>query len=474
MIKKNYTGARLNYTPQAAGTYAGGNIGGLSTALQNAVYKPLMPGGTSQISDLTVCTALCEITDLTCSAAGFTVPALSRLCEATSLPAGPGSAAILDPGLEGAGREISDHTAQQEGLPALALSRNLHFKKKFCMYLVFLPELLFMMCIFGYLVFMIVFKWLAWTSVDSRRAPSILLHFISMFMFTGGDDGNIPLYSGQVSFGKLQPGFFMSRFGFQIFLVVIVFLCFPVLLFGKPLYLYWQHHGGQTFGNYRKGYTLVRRGSEEELSLLRSHDLEEGDNHTGHDSQREGEKEKFDVADLFINQAIHTIEYCLGCISNTASYLRLWALSLAHAQWHCAPLPTLMRSDELTIEHPVSVHCQERSRQGCGVHIAIYYVTMASGIKVTSDELSEVLWTMVLNKGLHVLPSHIAVFVLVPAVAAFSCLTVFILLVMEGMSAFLHALRLHWLGVEFQNKFYSGAGYKFTPFSFNNMALYLD
>uniref|UniRef100_A0A8C4Q9D9 V-type proton ATPase subunit a n=2 Tax=Eptatretus burgeri TaxID=7764 RepID=A0A8C4Q9D9_EPTBU len=252
----------------------------------------------------------------------------------------------------------------------LSLLNHMHFSHWRDILCVVLPQLLFLSSLFGYLCLIVIFKWVYWLPINSKNAPSLLLDYIHLFMFQGGRK----LYGTQEQTEKS--------------LAALGYICIPWLLFSKPIVMYISH----------------RRKEQRSLMSLQAEDspLLTGCND-------DSEKIDFDFADEFMLQAIHTIEFCLGCISNTASYLRLWALSLAHA------------------------------------------------------ELSEVLWSMILSNGLGATGVK-APFILLPFFCAFSCLTVVILLVMEGLSAFLHALRLHW--VEFQNKFYHGDGQLFSPFSF--------
>ncbi|XP_004859387.1 V-type proton ATPase 116 kDa subunit a isoform X6 [Heterocephalus glaber] len=278
---------------------------------------------------------------------------------------------------------------------SLSLFNHIYFKKPLNIYFGFIPEIIFMSSLFGYLVILIFYKWTAYSARTSETAPSLLIHFINMFLFSYPESGSAMLYSGQK--------------GIQCFLVVVALLCVPWMLLLKPLVLRHQYLRRKHLGTLNFGGIRVGNGPTEEDAEIIQHD--QLSTHS-EDAEEPAEDAVFDFGDTMVHQAIHTIEYCLGCISNTASYLRLWALSLAHAQ------------------------------------------------------LSEVLWTMVIHIGLSV-KSLAGSLVLFFIFASFATLTVAILLIMEGLSAFLHALRLHW--VEFQNKFYSGTGFKFVPFSFEHI-----
>lgn len=107
-----------------------------------------------------------------------------------------------------------------------------------------------------------------------------------------------------------------------------------------------------------------------------------------------------------MHQIIETIEFVLGSISNTASYLRLWALSLAHGQ--------LAR--------------------------VFLEKTIGGGI-VGANAL-----------------------IIIIGMYFFVSITVGVIMAMDSMECFLHALRLQW--VEFDSKFFKADGRKFIPLNF--------
>ncbi|KAH8934864.1 hypothetical protein BDL97_17G001900 [Sphagnum fallax] len=234
----------------------------------------------------------------------------------------------------------------------------------------FVPQLLFLNCLFGYLSFLILLKWC------QGSKPDLYHIMIYMFLSPTEDLGENKLFEGQTYV--------------QIVLLITSLIAVPWMLLPKPLALrsqYLQKLQGRTYGV---------------LSGVDNNDVEDdGDQH---------EEEEFEFSEVLVHQMIHTIEFVLGAVSNTASYLRLWALSLAHAQLS-----------------------------------AVFYDRVLLFAWEYSNPIIKLIGFVV-----------------------FAFVTIGVLLIMETLSAFLHALRLHW--VEFQNKFYHGDGYKFHPFSFETLA----
>jgi len=275
-----------------------------------------------------------------------------------------------------------------------------HFKKPYNLYFEFIPQMIFMLGLFGYMCFLVFYKWLVpWTDVylDPPQnpcaslepflrnstmpnevvacpTPNILNIMIQMFLSPGKLDTQYMLYPHQHTV--------------QIILLLLSVLSVPVMLLVKPLLLKRDH---QRKAAHKGSYVAV-----------------------AHDEEEEEEEEEFEFSEIMVHQIIHTIEFVLGAVSNTASYLRLWALSLAHS------------------------------------------------------ELAAVFWTMIMITGLESTQNMgVGIVMTFVCFAAWAALTVAVLLLMESLSAFLHALRLHW--VEFQNKFYMGDGYPFIPFSYERI-----
>ncbi|KAL6499814.1 V-type proton ATPase subunit a1 [Orobanche gracilis] len=243
-----------------------------------------------------------------------------------------------------------------------------YFRNSLDIWYQFVPQIIFLNSIFGYLSLLIIIKWCTGSRADLYHV------MIYMFLSPFDDLGENKLFWGQ---GVLQ-----------VILLLLAVIAVPWMLFPKPFILKRLHierFQGRTYGIL--GTSEMYNGEEP-------------------DSARQQHSEEFNFSEVFVHQMIHSIEFVLGAVSNTASYLRLWALSLAHS------------------------------------------------------ELSTVFY----EKVLLLAWGYDNIITRLVGLAVFAFATAFILLMMETLSAFLHALRLHW--VEFQNKFYSGDGFKFKPFAF--------
>ncbi|XP_020811079.1 V-type proton ATPase 116 kDa subunit a isoform X6 [Drosophila serrata] len=264
-----------------------------------------------------------------------------------------------------------------------------YFRNRISMIYEFIPQLVFLLLLFFYMVLLMFIKWIKFAATNEKPyneacAPSILITFIDMVLF------NTPKPVPE----KCEVYMFLGQHFIQVLFVLVAVGCIPVMLLAKPLLI-----------------MQARKQANVQPIAGATSDAETGGvSNGGSHGGGGGHEEEEELSEIFIHQSIHTIEYVLGSVSHTASYLRLWALSLAHAQ------------------------------------------------------LAEVLWTMVLSIGLKQ-EGWVGGVVLTCVFAFWAILTVGILVLMEGLSAFLHTLRLHW--VEFQSKFYKGQGYAFQPFSFD-------
>jgi V-type H+-transporting ATPase subunit a len=193
-------------------------------------------------------------------------------------------------------------------------SNAIYFKKPYDFFFEFIPQLFFLCGLFGYMILIIFIKWgISWRYIDNN-APSVISFLIDLVLNLG-DPGPNPFYGDGSSQKKIA-----------IILLIISFICIPLMLIPKP-YLLKSDHESKQMSEY------VNMDTEHESSIIKELKKKKENVQKALDTSiLKDKEEKFDFGEIFVHQLIECIEFVLGTISNTASYLRLWALSLAHAQ----------------------------------------------------------------------------------------------------------------------------------------------
>jgi V-type H+-transporting ATPase subunit a len=113
----------------------------------------------------------------------------------------------------------------------MSLYNHIFFRDRLSLIYEFIPQIIFFWGIFGYLMFLIIFKWVAWPYLKARtgRPPDIYGIMIDMFLSPGKVDGKVEndIYDGQ---GLVQ-----------VILVLAAVTCIPIMLLPKPLILRKRH-----------------------------------------------------------------------------------------------------------------------------------------------------------------------------------------------------------------------------------------
>ena len=199
---------------------------------------------------------------------------------------------------------------------------NLRDKKFIDFIFEFIPQIVLLLVLFGFMDFLIIVKWL--TNYDlmiGAKPPSVISSMIIMSL----SFGNPPA-------GNIDTPYIQNQIPIMQTLIIIAGITVPIMLLVKPIYELNHHKKSEHKAekvvydaiNERESESLYSRGSfsaPNHFEIFANNPLFTPKEHKAHS-----------FGDLFIHQMIETIEFVLGTVSNTASYLRLWALSLAHSQ----------------------------------------------------------------------------------------------------------------------------------------------